>query len=89
MAKHKKGDTKLLPATSSAEVRHLVGPVTDDTVLAILKSGASAQELEVAVAYLRGEGSALNRVGHPMIGKVAELYDILSSDELYANANER
>jgi hypothetical protein len=30
----------------------------------------------------------LDRAGHPMAGKVAQLYDILSSDALYANANE-
>ena len=89
MPVHKKGDSKLLPVTSSTEVRHLVGPVTDATVLAILKCSASVEDLEVAANYVQGEGSALDRVGHPMIGKVAQLYDILSSDELYANTDEK
>jgi hypothetical protein len=74
---------------TSADVRHLVGPVTDDTVLAILECGASVEDLEVAMNYVLGEGSAVDRVGHPMTGKIARLYDILSSDELYANADER
>jgi hypothetical protein len=89
MPKGKKGDSKVLPVTSSDEVRHLVGPVADDTILAILKCQASVEDLEVAASYVQGEGSALDRTGHPMIGKVAQLYDILSSDALYANADER
>jgi hypothetical protein len=87
--KHKKGESKLLPVISSAEVRHLVGPVSDETVLAILKCDASVEDLEVATGYVQGEGSALDRVGHAMIGKVAQLYDILSSDQLYTDADER
>lgn len=89
MPERKKGDSKVLPVTSSDEVRHLVGPVADDTVLAILKCEATVEDLEVAASYLQGEGSAFDRAGHPMIGKVARLYDILSSDALYANADER
>ena len=50
---------------------------------------ASVEELEVVASYLQGEGNSVDRVGHPMIGKVAQLYDILSSDALYANADER
>ena len=89
MPEHTKGESKLLPVISSAEVRHLVGPVSDETILAILKCDASVEDLEVAANYVQGEGSALDRVGHAMVGKVAQLYDILSSDQLYANAEER
>jgi hypothetical protein len=84
-----KGDSKVLPVTSSEQVRHLVGAVADETVLAVLKCQASLDDLEVAAAYAQGEGSALDRAGHPMTGKVAQLYDILSSDALYADADER
>lgn len=86
MAGHKKGDSKAMPVTSSDEVRHLVGPVTDDTISAILKTGASVEDLEVAASYLQGEGSTVDRLGHPMSGKVAQIYDILAADELYANS---
>ena len=88
MPERRKGDSKTLPITSSAEVRHLVGPVTDATVLAILKCDPSVEDLEVAATYVRGEGNKVDRAGHPMAGKVAQLYDILSSDELYADADE-
>jgi hypothetical protein len=42
------------------------------------------EELELAAVYLRGEGSEVGRLGHPLSGKVAQLYDILSADPLYA-----
>jgi hypothetical protein len=59
--------------------------VTDDTMAAILEFQPSMEELEVAVSYLQGEGSAVDRLGHPLAGKVAQLYDILSADALYAS----
>jgi hypothetical protein len=40
----KKGNSKILPATSSTEVRHVIGPVADNTISAILESGASIEE---------------------------------------------
>jgi hypothetical protein len=76
MRRSKKGDTKVLPMTSS-EVRHVVGPVTDDTISAILKSDATQEEQELAASYLRGEGSLVDDLGHPLTGKVSRLYDIL------------
>jgi hypothetical protein len=85
MPKTKKGERKLLSVTSSHEVRHVVGPVADDTIVTILKYEPSMEELEVVASYLRGEGNEVDRLGHPLTGKVARLYDILSADALYAN----
>jgi hypothetical protein len=73
---------------SAGEVRHLAGPVADATVAAVLKTEPSVENLEVAASYLRGDGSAVDRLGHPMAGKVAQLYDILSGDALYADEEE-
>ena len=70
------------------DVRHLAGPVADHMVAAVLKTGPSMEDLEVAAGYLRGEGSNVDRLGHPMAGKVAQLYDILSTDALYADDEE-
>jgi hypothetical protein len=82
MPRSTKGDSKVLPVTSSMEVRHVVGPVTDDTISAVLKSEPSMEDLEVAAGYLRGERNEVDRLGHPLTGKVAQLYEILSSDAL-------
>lgn len=76
------------PALSAADVRHLAGAVTDETLLAILKCEPTIEELEVAASYLSGEGSNLARAGHPMTGKVAQIYDILSADALYEENEE-
>jgi hypothetical protein len=87
MAKHK--ERGAIPASvTSVEVRHLVGAVADATVAAILKCAPSQEELEVAASYLRGEGNEADRLGHPLTGKVAQLYDILSADALYADEEE-
>jgi len=85
MPKHKRGDSKLLPVTSAAEIRQMAGPVTDHTIVAILNTEPSFEDLEVAAAYARGEGDTVDRLGHAMTGKVSELYAILAADELYAN----
>jgi hypothetical protein len=73
------------PPVTAGDVRHVAGAVTDATVAAILSSEPSMEDLEVAASYLRGEGSEVDRSGHPMTGKVAQLYDILSADALYAD----
>jgi hypothetical protein len=85
MPAHKRGDSKLLPVTSAAEVRHLTGPVADHTIAAILDTEPSFKDLEVAAAYARAEGDIVDRLGHAMTGKVSQLYAILAADELYAD----
>jgi hypothetical protein len=87
MASRKKGDPKGFSAASAADVRHIVGPVGDETISAILKVGALLEELEAAAIYARGEGNYIDRLGHPLSGKVGQLYDILVADELYADAD--
>jgi hypothetical protein len=67
----------------AAEVRHAAGDVSDATVAAVLECAPSQEELEVAASYLRGEGTEADRQGHPLAGKVAQLYDILGADALY------
>ena len=66
----------------------MAGAVADATVSAVLKAEPSMEDLEVAASYLRGEGSQVDRLGHPMSGKVAQLYDILSADPLYTADDE-
>ena len=80
MPGQEKGRSKIVSVTS-AEVRRVVGPVSDDTICAVLETEPSMEELEVAASYLQGS----EVLGHPMAGKVAQLYDILSSDVLYTN----
>jgi hypothetical protein len=41
------------------------------------------------MVYARGEGDRVDRLGHPLSGKSAQLAEILAKDELYATNNER
>jgi hypothetical protein len=73
---------------SATDVRHLVGRVADHTVLAILDCKPSIEDLEMAMSYLSGQASEESSIEHPMTGKVAQIYDILKADALYAEDEE-
>ena len=81
MATLRKSNSKFVPVTSADEVRHVAGPLNDDAVAAILRVGPSLEELEVAARYALGEGDLVDRAGHPLSGRVAQLYEILSAEE--------
>lgn len=80
MATATKPASKDVSLTSAAEVRHVAGPLDDDVVAEILRLGASLEELEIAARYVRGEGDLADRAGHPLSGRVAQLYEILSAE---------
>jgi hypothetical protein len=88
MPTSKKGDSGEQPL-SRDDVRQLAGPLADHTIIAILETGASISDLEIAVTYARGEGDYVDRLGHHLSGKAAQISDILANDELYALNNER
>jgi hypothetical protein len=88
MSASKKGDTGEQPL-SRDDIRQLAGPVADHTIIAILETEASIADLEIAAAYACGEGDYVDRLGHPLSGKAAQISDILAKDELYAVNNER
>ena len=72
---------------SSQDIRRLAGPVADHTVIAILETGTSITDLEVAVMHARGEGE-YDVTGHALSGKAALVSDILANDELYAREDD-
>jgi len=78
----KKSEGTDLPITTAKEVRQAVGDIDDETVARILRLQPSWSELEFAVTYSRGEGDQLARIGHPLTGKAAQLYEILRSLEV-------
>lgn len=75
-----KGDSKDRPLVSADDVRRIAGPVDDVTVAEILQMGPSFGELEAAAAYAMGDRD-LDRPGLPLIGKVADLYEILTAEQ--------
>jgi hypothetical protein len=66
---------------SSEDVRAVVGPI-DETLLAdILATGASAQELAEAWAWVSADEALVNAGRALPSGRVAQLIDLLEPDE--------
>lgn len=58
-------------------VRAIVGELSDARVAAILKTGATVEQLEEAAALAAGESDVVGQEGHQTSRIVAALYDIL------------
>jgi hypothetical protein len=81
MSRDAKSRSKNVPAITPAEVRRCAGDIDDEVVAEIQRLQPSLVDLETAVAFLRGQGDLVDRSGHPLVGKAAQLYEILSSVE--------
>ena len=68
---------------SVEEIREVAGFVTDLTAAAILGMQATKQDLLVAVYFTSGQGDLVDRAGHELSGKAAQIFEILKRDELY------
>jgi len=64
-------------------IRDLLGELMDSKVSAILRVGATRDDLDAAIAWLAGETETLSESGHPLSGKAAEIFDILTSEGLW------
>jgi hypothetical protein len=64
------------------DVVRLCGDIEDWKVSAILGTGATIEELEEAVAWSIGEDDVMGEERKPLSGKVAQIQEILASDEI-------
>jgi hypothetical protein len=62
-------------------VRQLCGDVSDETVIAVLVTGATVADLEAALAWLRGQSEAMGEEPRPLEGAAAQVYDLLLEEE--------
>lgn len=69
------------PPLTRDEVVQLCGDIPDGKVAAILKSGANAEELELALAWSYGESDVAGEARLPLTGRAAQVYEILVGDE--------
>ena len=66
---------------SHEDVTGVVGALDDDKIAAIIATGATMEDLVEAYAWASDETDALADSEKSLSGTVAEVYDILISDE--------
>lgn len=72
------------PLTES-EVRRIVGPCEDESVVAILKTGARSEQILEAFERVSGNTAISEDLEKPMDPVVARLVDILAEDAVFPN----
>lgn len=70
-----------IAALTRRQIRELVGEIEDSKAAAILATGATAGDLEVAVAWAAGESDVQGEAWQPASPLVAVLYAILTADD--------
>lgn len=83
MASATKPNSGQVPVTTAEEVRHFTGPISDHTVVEILGTHPTIEQLEIAALHARGQSGRPNEEVEELSGSVAVLYDLLMQDELY------
>ena len=71
-----------------AEILNVAGDIDDAKVAAIEASGATLGQLEEAVAWASAESDVMGQARRPLSGIVAEIYEILTSDEAYRDERD-
>lgn len=61
-------------------MRRMAGPISDGQLADIVSLKPNAAEMEEAVLWANREDE-LGKSGHPLTGKAAEIFDILTADE--------
>lgn len=64
---------------SAAEVIRLAGDLDDETVVAVIATGATAADIEQAVKWAGGDAESLGKSGYSLTGVAAAVFDILTT----------
>lgn len=64
------------------EIHRLLGALDDHKTSLIDKLNPSLAELEITAAYLAGMDDIMGEERQPLTGKVAKIYEVVTSDEL-------
>jgi hypothetical protein len=76
-------ETLLMGRLTHESIRHHVGEIDDERAARIIATGANEDELEEAVAWAAGMMQVGKTVSRPLSGVIAEIYDILTSEETF------
>ncbi len=68
---------------AASDILQICGKLTDARVAAILAIGATIEQVEEAAAWASGESDVMGQLRRPVSGPVAEIFDVLTADELY------
>ena len=71
-----------------AEILSIAGNIDDAKVAAIEASGATAEQLEEAVAWAAGLSGVMSKERRPLAGVVARLHEILTADEDFGDERD-
>ncbi len=63
------------------DLQRVLADLDDSRALEILALAPTVAEVEEAALWVSGEGNTLDRAGHPLVGTVAAIYDILTRDQ--------
>jgi hypothetical protein len=63
-----------------SQLKHMVGDIGDDKLIAILGLSPSKEEVAEAVKWADGEADMTSSGQEPLSGKVAAIFEILTSD---------
>ena len=66
---------------SRADLTALLGDIDDDKFAEILRLDPNLSDIEQAVIWARGEGEVLGKSGHPLLGKAARIFEIVTADD--------
>lgn len=77
----RKGTAIQADIVTAADITRAAAELTDEDVAAILATGATTAEFEQALMYAEGEGDRVDRAGHPPVGKVAQIIEILANSQ--------
>jgi hypothetical protein len=65
-----------------SEILRLFGEIEDHRAEEIFELNPSTDELEVTAAYVAGLDDVMGKERHPLTGKAAKIYEIVTRDEL-------
>lgn len=64
-----------------SEILRLFGIIDDHKVVEIIDLDPSPDELEIVESYLAGMTDVMGEEGHPLSGKAAKIFEIVTRDD--------
>lgn len=71
------------------DILHLCGELPDWKVARILASEATYEDLNTAMTWAGGQDDVIGPAEHPLTGRAAALYEIITADEDIWGENQR